>query len=87
MPMTQAAMRLPDDVVIAQVAQMKFVDRVGADDLGVSQSVKLGAADGQRVEARNGGSGYRRGIRVVEGVVVHKRISGKLAQLAVSVDA
>ncbi len=54
---TETAFRLADDVGVAQVAEVKLVDHVCADDLGVSERQELSAADKEGIEAGDTGAG------------------------------
>ncbi len=83
----EAAFWLADDVGVAEIAEVKLVDGVCADDLGVAEGEELGAADEERVEAGDAGAGDGAGVGIVEGVVVDEVVGGELAEAAVAVDA
>jgi hypothetical protein len=62
----ETAARLADDVGVAQIAEVEFVDGVCADDFGVAQREELRAAEIQRIEAGNACSRDGAGIGIVE---------------------
>src|ERR1700722_3286185 len=77
---------LTDDVSVEQIANMKLINRTGANHFRTAERQELRAADKQCVEAGDAGSCDRTRIRIVEAVVVYKVITRELAQSTVAVD-
>ena len=82
-----AAQGLAQIVVIANVAQVKLVDRVWAQNLCVSDRKELSAAGREGIEARNVRATLRRWVRIVEVVIVQKVVGGNQSPAGVSVKA
>ena len=80
----EAALGLPDDIGIAQIAEMKLVDGIRADQFVIAQREQLRAPDIQSIEAGYAGPGDRAWIRIVEVIVVDEVIARDLAQIGCS---
>ena len=83
----EAAFRLADDVGVAQITEVKFVDDAGGEGFCVAKTDELSLAIGESIEARDGGSALLGGIGIVDAVVVEEIVGGELAPAAVGVDA
>ena len=82
-----AAHRLSHVVGGAHVSQMQLVYRSWAEGGGEGDNGKLGAAHRQGIEAGNIGAALRRGVRVVEAVIVGEIVAGKRAPARGAVNA
>src|SRR5262249_7281653 len=68
-------------------AEMKFIDRVGTESLGVANCEQLRPAHGERIEARHACSALLSRIWVVALVPILEVIHGEEAQTSVCIDA
>ncbi len=84
---SRAADGLAEIGEVAHVAEVEFVDRGGAEGLGVAEREELGAAGGERVEAGDAGAALRDGVGIVEIEVVDEVIGGEQAEAGVGIDA
>ena len=84
---THTSLRLAYIVGVPEITQAEFVDHGWPEDLGQAQAHQLCSAQGGGIEARNTGAALRRGVGIVEAVVIKEVVSGKSSQAGITVDA